>query len=148
MSNENCGLCTSTVIKESFYRKLFSRLQLRSKKWFTSIYFLQILTKLCRTPFIREHLSLNTFWFSYDKSAKKYNILEKLIRKKIQKNSMVNNNKIICACYMSSKWPIWRSLINQTTGGTSRIKFYTLLQTNIYKYCALLCNKVAKIHLQ
>ena len=49
------ALSTSTIIKESFYR----RLQLRSKKWFTSIYFLQILTKPCRTPFIREHLSLN-----------------------------------------------------------------------------------------
>ena len=32
MSNENCGLFTSTVIKESFYQKLFSRLQLRSEK--------------------------------------------------------------------------------------------------------------------
>ena len=30
-------------------------LQLRSKTWFTSIYFLQVLTKSCRTPFIREH---------------------------------------------------------------------------------------------
>ena len=39
-------------------------LQLRSKNRFTSIYFLQILTKPCRAPLIREQLSLNASWFS------------------------------------------------------------------------------------
>ena len=40
-------------------------------KWFTSIYFLQILTKPCRTPLIREKLLLNAFWFSYARTQKK-----------------------------------------------------------------------------
>ena len=41
---------TSTIIKESFYQKLFERLKIRCKKWFPSIYLFQILTKSCRTP--------------------------------------------------------------------------------------------------
>ena len=73
-------------------------LQLRSKKWFTSKYFLQILTKACRTPFIREHLSPSASWFCYARTQKKAFWGKKLIRKKIQKNFMVNNNnKIIPA---------------------------------------------------
>ena len=77
---------------------------------------------------------------------KKKNIFgEKFIRKKIQKNLMVNNNnKIIRAWYLSSKWPVCRSIVNQTTGGKSRIKLSTLLKTNIFKYCALFCKKVGK----
>ena len=97
-------------------KSYFSRLQLRSKMWFTSVYFLQILTKPHRTPLIREHLSLNASWFSYERTQKKYNFLEKLIRKKIQKNFIVNNNnKIIRAWYLSSKWLVCRSIVNQTT---------------------------------
>ena len=46
-------------------------LQLRSKNRFTSIYFLQILTKPCRTPLIREQLSLNASWFSSARMQKK-----------------------------------------------------------------------------
>ena len=60
-------------------------LQLRRKKWFTSKYFLQILTKPCKTPLTREHLSLNASWFSYSRTQKENNFLEKLIRKKMQK---------------------------------------------------------------
>ena len=90
-------------LKNHSNKSYFSRLQLKSKKCFTSVYFLQILTKPRRTPLIREHLSLNASWFSYEQKQKKY-ILEKLIRKKIQKNFIVNNNnKIICAWYLSSK---------------------------------------------
>ena len=136
-------------LKNHSNKSYFSRLQLRSKKWFTSVYFLQILTKPRRTPLIREHLSLNASWFSYERTQKKYNFLEKLIRKKIQKNFIVNNNnKIIRAWYLSSKWLVCRSIVNQTTGGTSRTKLSTLLKTNIFKYCPLFCNKVAKMHLQ
>ena len=57
---------------------------------------------------------------------------------------MVNNNKIIRAWYLSFKGPVYRSIVNQTTGGTSRTKLGTLFKTNIFKYCALFCNKVAK----
>ena len=65
-------------------------LQLRSKNRFTSIYFLQILTKPCRiTPLIREHFSLNASWFSSARTQK------------IQKNFIViNNNEIIGARYL------------------------------------------------
>ena len=45
-------------------------LQHRSKKWFTSINFLQILTKPCRITLIREHLLLNASWFSYARTQK------------------------------------------------------------------------------
>ena len=69
----------------------------------------------------------------------------KLIWKKIQKNFIVNNgNKTIRACYLSSKWPVSRSIVNQTNGGASRAKLSTLLKTSIYKYWALFCNKVTK----
>ena len=34
-------------------------MQFRSKKLFASIYFIQILTKSCRKPLTREHISLN-----------------------------------------------------------------------------------------
>ena len=74
---------------------------------------------------------------------------KKLIWKKIQKHFIVNNNnKIICVWYLSSKWPVCRSIVNQTTGGISRTKLSTLLNTNIFKYCVLFCSKVAKIYLQ
>ena len=62
-------------------------LQLRSKNRFTSIYFLQILTKPCRKPLIRKHFSLNASWFSFAKTQKKKKNCEKLIRKKYQKTS-------------------------------------------------------------
>ena len=77
-------------------------LQLRSKKWFASIYFLQILNKLCRTPLIREHLSLNASWFSYARTQKENTIFWKnWFEKKKQKNFIVNNNKkIIRAWYL------------------------------------------------
>ena len=105
-----------STIKSHSTKIYFSRLQLRSKKWFTAVYFLQILTKPRRTPLIRGHLSLNASWFSYEQTQKKYNFLEKLIRKKIQKNFIVNNNnKIIRAWYLSSKWLVCRSIVNQTT---------------------------------
>ena len=50
--------------KNHSIKSYFPRLKLKSKKWFTSIYFLQILTKPCRTPLIRENPSVNAFWFS------------------------------------------------------------------------------------
>ena len=49
---------------------------------------------------------------------------------------------------LSSKWPVCRTIVNQTTGGTSRTKLGTLPKTNIFKYCAIFCKKVAKMHLQ
>ena len=108
--------------------------------------FITGLTTPCRRPLMREHLSLNVSWFSYEQTQKRYNFLEKLIRKKIQKNFKVNNNnKIICAWYLSSKWLVCRSIVNQTNGGTSRTKLSTLLKTNIFKYCPLFFNKVAKV---
>ena len=58
-------------------------------------------------------------------------------------NNNNNNNKIIRAWYLSSKWPVCRSIVNQTTVGRGRTKFITLLKTNILKYCALFCSKVA-----
>ena len=72
-------------------------------------------------------------------NAKKYIFLEKLTRKKMQINFIVNNNhKMIRAWYLSSKWPVWRSAVNQTNGGTSKTNLSTLLKTNIFKYT---CNK-------
>ena len=56
-----------------------------------------------RTPFTKCLLNL------LRQNARKYNSLEKLTRKKIRKNFMVNNNnKIICIWYLSSKWPVRR----------------------------------------
>ena len=81
------------------------------KKWFTSMYFLQILTKPCRTTFIRERFSLYASWFSYARTQKQYYFFEKLIRK-MQNNFIVNNNKIIRVWYLSSKWPVCRSIVN------------------------------------
>ena len=53
-------------------------------------------------------------------NAKKKKFSEKLIRKKIQKSFIVNNNnKIIRAWYLSSKWLVCRSIVNQTTGGVA-----------------------------
>ena len=69
----NYALSTSTTIKESFYQKLFF-----SQKWFISIYFLQILTKPCRTPLKREQFSLNTSWFPYARTQKKPQFLWKI----------------------------------------------------------------------
>ena len=48
--------------------------------------------------------------------------------KKIQKIFLINSNKIIRAWYLSSKWPVCRSIVNQTSGGTSRTKLSTLKQ--------------------
>ena len=66
--------------------------------------------------------------------------------KKYKRNFIVNNNnnKIICT---------WSSLLNyqfagHTTGGKSETKLSTLVKTNIFKYCALFCDKVAKVRLQ
>ena len=134
-------------LKNHFTKKYFSGRQIRIKKWFTSIYCLQILTRSWRISLIRKHLSLNVSWFSYTRTQK---ILfsEKLIQKKIQENFIVSNSKIIRAWYLSSKWPVCRSIVNQTTGGTSRTKLSTLLKINIVKYCALFRNRVAKINLQ
>ena len=82
-------------------KKYFSRRQIRSKKWLTSIYLRQVLTKPCRTSLIREHLSLNASWFSYARTQKN-TFFEKLIRKKIQKNFIVNNNDNIRVRYLPS----------------------------------------------
>ena len=82
---------------------------------------------------------------------KKIHFLEKLIREKIQKIFIVNNNdKIIRAWCKSSERPVCRSIVYQITAGKSRIKLSktNLFKTNVFKYCALLCNKVVKIHLQ
>ena len=66
--------------------------------------------------------------------------LEKLVQKKIQKTFTVNdNNKIMHAWYLSSKWPVCRSIVNQPTVGRSRTKLSTLLKTNIFKCFALFC---------
>ena len=82
-------------------------------------------------------------------NAKLYNFLEKLIRKKIQKNFIVNNNnKIIHTWYLPSNRPVCRSIVNYTNGRASRTKLSTLLKTNIYKYWVLYCNEVAKIYLK
>ena len=81
----------------------------------------------------------------FTRERKKYNFFEKLIQKKIQRNFIAyNNDKIIRAWYLSSKWPVCSSIVNQTTGGTSRTTLITFYKTNIFKYCALFCNKVAK----
>ena len=69
-------------------------LQLRSKKSFTSIYFLQILTKPCRTPIIREDILLNASWFSWARTQKRKNSFSKnWFGKKYKKYFIVNNNK-------------------------------------------------------
>ena len=136
-------------VLESFYQIYFSKRQVRIKKWFIFIDLLQILTKPCRASRIREHLSLNASWFSYARTQKYTDLLKNWFGKKYKKNFKVNNNNtIICAWYLSSKWPVCRCKVNQTTGGTSRTNLSTFLQTNILKYFALFCNKLAKIHLQ
>ena len=128
---------TSTIIRSA--KSYFSRLQIRNKKWFTSIYFLQILTKPCKTPLVRKQLSLNASWFSYGRTQKNRIFLEKLIWKKIQKNFIVNNNnKIFCPWYLFSKLPVSRFIVNQTNRATSRTK------TNIFKYCAFFAIKWLK----
>ena len=119
-------------------KSCFSTMQLRSKKWFTSVYFLQISTKPRRTSLIRENLSLNASWFSYERTQRKYNFLERLIQKKIQKNFIVsNNNKIIRGWYLSSKWLVCRSIVNQTTDERAEQNWAPRL-TNIFKYCPVL----------
>ena len=137
-------------LKNRSTKSYFSRLQIKSQKWFISIYFLQILTKPCRTPLKRELFSLNASWFPYARTQKKkHNFWEKLARKNIDKTFIENNNnKIIRTWYLSSKWPVCRSIVNQTTGEKSRTKLSTFFNTNIFKYCALFCNKIAKIPLQ
>ena len=102
-----------------------------------SIYFLHILTRPYRTPIIREELSLNASWFSLARTKKK-GIVDS---EKNTKNFIVNNDNIIRVWYLCSKWSVCRSLVSQTNGGTSRTKLSTLLKTNIFKYCALFCNK-------
>ena len=68
-----------------------------------------------------------------------------MIQEKIQKNFIVNNNnKIIHTWSLSSKWTVYRFIVNGTTGRTTRTKLSTLRKTNIFKYCALFCNKVLK----
>ena len=68
-------------------------LQLRSKKWFTSIYFLQILTKPCRTPIIRDDILLNASWFSWARTQKRAIFSKNWFGKKYKKYFIVNNNK-------------------------------------------------------
>ena len=119
----------------------------RIKKWFTSIYLLQILTRPCRTSLIREHLSPNAPWFSYSRMQNYTFLKKKKIEKEKNTCKNTNNDKIICIWYLSSKWPVCRSIVNQTTGVTSRTKPSTLLKTNIFKHCALFRNKVAKMYL-
>ena len=65
-------------------QKLFLRLQLRNKKWFTSVYFLQIFIKPCRTPLKSEHLWLNASWFPYDRTQTKYNFWKNWFEKKFK----------------------------------------------------------------
>ena len=84
-TEENYGLSTNTIIKESLYRKLFFKMQIRNKKLFTFIYFSQILTKPCKTQLIREQLSLYASWFSYSRTQKNTILWKKWFGKKIQK---------------------------------------------------------------
>ena len=144
---ENC--LTDNSLQNHSTKSYFSRLQIMSKNLFTFMYFLQILTRPWRTPLIREHLSLNASWFSYARTQKIRFFGKTDSEKKKKKNFIVNNNnKIIRVWYLSSKWPIFRFIVNQTNGGASRTKLSNLLKTNIFKYCVLFCNKVAKMHLQ
>ena len=55
-----------------------------------------------------------------------------------------NDNKIVRTWYLSSnvKWPVCRSIVNQTTRGTRRTKLIAFFDTNTFKYCALFCSKV------
>ena len=62
-------------------------LQLRSKNRFTSICFLQILTKPCRTPLIREQLSLNASWCSSARTQKITIFWKNWFGKKLKKTS-------------------------------------------------------------
>ena len=90
------------LLKNQITKSYFPRMQIRSKKWFTSIYFLQILTKPWRTPLVGEHFSLNASWFSYARTQKK----KEKVGGKIysEKKIIANNNiKIFRACYMPSK---------------------------------------------
>ena len=82
-TENNYALSTSTIIYE--YCNLGVKSDLLP----------YILTKPCRTPLIRECLSLNVSLFSSARTQKYYIFLEKLIRKKIQKNFIVNNNNRI-----------------------------------------------------
>ena len=73
-------------------------LQLRCKKWFTSICLLQILTKPCRAPLIRQHLWLKSSWFPYARTPKKEKINKQnknWFAKKIQKYYIENNNNTL-----------------------------------------------------
>ena len=102
-----------------------------------------------QTPLIREQLSLNASWFSYARTQRNAIFWKNWFGKKNVKNFIVHNNdKIICSWYLSSKWPVCRSIVNQTNGGASRTKWSTLFKKNIYKYWVRFCNKVAKMHLQ
>ena len=69
-----------------------------SEERFISLYFLQILTKPCRTPLIREHLSLNASWFSYARTQKKLQLFGKFDSEKYF--IVNNNNKIIREWYL------------------------------------------------
>ena len=144
-STTRVNLANLCIVYEHYCLRLMNHS--RIKKWFTSIYLLQILTRPCRTSLIREHLSPNAPWFSYSR-MQNYTFLKKK-KIELEKNTCknTNNDKIICIWYLSSKWPVCRSIVNQTTAVTSRTKPSTLLKTNIFKHCALFCNKVAKMHL-
>ena len=71
-------------LKNHSTKKYFSRRQFRIKKRFTSICLLQILTRPCRAPFTKCLLIF------LRQNTKKILFLKKLIRKKIQKNFIVN----------------------------------------------------------
>ena len=62
-------------------------LQRRSKKSFTSICFLQVLTKPCRTRLIRVHLSLNASWFFSARTQKIQFVWKNWFGKKYKKTS-------------------------------------------------------------
>ena len=118
-TEESYALSTSAINKDHSTKCCFSKLQIRSKKWFTSIYLLQILAKPCRTPLTREFTKYLLIFFR--QNAKKIHFFGKIDSEKIQKNFIVNNNnKMIRVWYLSSKWPVCRSIVNQTNGGTRR----------------------------
>ena len=97
--------------------------------YYSILYFvLQILTKrYYRTPLIR-----------YLIDSEKY-----------KKNFIVyNNNKMIRAWYLSSGWPVCRFMVNRTARGTGGAKLSAVPKTRVFEYCALLCNRVAKIEEQ
>ena len=60
---------------------------------------------------------------------KKIYFFGEIIRKKIRKNFIANNNcKIISTWSLSSKWPVCRSTVNHTTGGRTKQNWAPCLQ--------------------